>query len=136
MSDIPVMPTTANQVFAAFSFLGCVVSLIPLPWHLQGMSSSFSEKVQQVADKLKIAWNTGTCLYMLWASVGCFNYFINAVVWNSTVANVAPAWCEISIRIILACNIGVPAASLCITRRLYRIATMKSARITSGEKRR
>jgi pheromone a factor receptor len=73
---------------------------------------------------------------MLWASLGCLNYFVNSIIWAHNAINVAPGWCEISIRIIFAGNIGVPAASLCINRRLYHISSLKSARITDMDKRR
>ena len=66
---------------------------------------------------------------MCWAALGCLNYFVNSIIWNSHAMNVAPEWCEISIRIILAENIAIPAASLCINRRLFCILTLKSVNI-------
>ncbi|CAK5271550.1 unnamed protein product [Mycena citricolor] len=54
--------------------------------------------------------------------------------WNTL--NVAPAWCEISIRIIMGASVGLPAASLCINRRLYNIAIVRSVVVTKAEKRR
>ena len=59
-----------------FAFLGFVVGLIPLPWHLQ-------------------AWNAGTCVYMIWASFACLIQFVNAIVWKETALSVAPVWCDI-----------------------------------------
>lgn len=41
------------------------------------------------------AWNTGTCLYMIWTGLACLIFFINSVVWNSDVINKAPVWCDI-----------------------------------------
>ena len=32
---------------------------------------------------------------MAWAGLGCLNVFVNSIVWNSTVENVAPFWCDI-----------------------------------------
>ena len=32
---------------------------------------------------------------MAWAGLGCLNAFINSVVWNGNVENVAPVWCDI-----------------------------------------
>jgi hypothetical protein len=32
---------------------------------------------------------------MAWAGLGCLNVFINSIVWNGTVANLAPVWCDI-----------------------------------------
>lgn len=116
MATIAV-PTTSNQVFSAFSFIGFILVTIPLPWHLE-------------------AWNTGTCLYMFWAGLGCLNFFVNSIIWNDNVNNVAPVWCDISTRIIIAAGVGIPAASLCINRRLYQIASVRSVTITKSVKRR
>lgn len=115
--DFTHVDTTDNQVFSAFAFIGFVLAVIPLPWHLE-------------------AWNTGTCMYMFWAALGCLNLFINSVVWNRTARNLAPVWCDISTRIILALNVGIPAASLCINRRLYQIASVKTVTVTKAQKRR
>lgn len=39
-------------------------------------------------------------------------------------------------RFSVAQNVAIPAASLCINRRLYKIATMKTVTVTASEKRR
>lgn len=106
-----------NYVFSMFAFAGFILVSIPFPWHLE-------------------AWNTGTCLYMAWAGVGCLNGFINSIVWNGNAINWAPVWCDISSRIIIGISAGIPAASLCINRRLYLIASVQSVTITKAEKRR
>lgn len=106
-----------NEVFTAFAFLGFLMCTIPLPWHLE-------------------AWNTGTCLYMAWTAIACLNQFINSIVWNGNAINWAPVWCDISARIIVGTAVAIPAASLCINRRLYHIASVKSVTITRAEKRR
>ncbi|GLB44322.1 putative pheromone receptor [Lyophyllum shimeji] len=106
-----------NEVFITFSFIGFLLCCIPFPWHLE-------------------AWNTGTCLYMAWAGLGCLNVFINAVVWNGNAINWAPVWCDISARFIVGLSIGIPCASLCINRRLYHIASVRSVTTTKAEKRR
>ncbi|KII83820.1 hypothetical protein PLICRDRAFT_168730 [Plicaturopsis crispa FD-325 SS-3] len=103
--------------FPVLSFLGFVLVLIPLPWHLQ-------------------AWNAGTCLYMIWTAVGCLNLFINSIVWSNDAINRAPVWCDISTRIIVGIAVAIPAASLCINRRLYKIATVQSVSVSRGHKRR
>ncbi|KAJ7440959.1 pheromone receptor Rcb2 B44 [Mycena latifolia] len=107
----------AYPVFPIFAFFGFVLSLIPLPWHLQ-------------------AWNSGTCYFMLWTALACLNQFINSIVWAQYISNFAPWWCEISIRIILGASVGIPASSLCIVRRLYTIASVQSVSISRAEKRR
>ncbi|THH19066.1 hypothetical protein EUX98_g8847 [Antrodiella citrinella] len=111
MTDLtyPLYPIT--------TFLGFIASLIPLFWHLQ-------------------AWNSGTCFFMMWSALSCLNQFVNAVIWSGNAVNSAPAWCEISTRITIGASVGIPAASLCINRRLYSIARVHAVVIGSAEKRR
>ncbi|KAH6890859.1 pheromone receptor, partial [Coprinopsis sp. MPI-PUGE-AT-0042] len=90
--------------FPIFSIIGFVLVLIPLPWHLQ-------------------AWNSGTCLFMLWTAIGCLNLFVNSIVWQGNAIDWAPTWCDISSRLTVGISVGIPAASLCINRRLYKIAS-------------
>ncbi|KAJ6468583.1 pheromone A receptor-domain-containing protein [Mycena vulgaris] len=104
-------------LFSIFAFLGFVLVLVPLPWNLQ-------------------AWNSGTCFYMMWVALACLNQFVNSVAWKDNVLNNAPVWCDISIRITMGASVGIPAASLCINRRLYQIASVKTVSITPAEKRR
>lgn len=106
-----------NWVFSMFAFIGFLFCAIPFRWHLE-------------------AWNTGTCLYMFWVGFGCLFQFINSVVWNGNAINWAPVWCDISARFIIGYNWAVPAAALCINRRLYHIASVKSVTISKAEKRR
>lgn len=42
-----------------------------------------------------LAWNTGTCLYMIWTGLACLNQFINSIVWNRNAINWSPTWCDI-----------------------------------------
>ncbi|KAH7923649.1 pheromone receptor [Leucogyrophana mollusca] len=107
----------SNSVFSAFAFIGFVLVTIPLPCHLQ-------------------SWNTGTCMYIAWTSLGCLTQFINSIIWNDNVVNWAPVWCDITARFIIGFTVGIPASSLCMIRRLYRIATMQSLNRTRDERRR
>ncbi|KAI6143277.1 STE3-domain-containing protein [Pisolithus tinctorius] len=106
-----------NWFFSACAFIGFVLCTIPLPWHLE-------------------AWNTGTCLYMIWVALGCLIQFINSVVWNSSVIDKAPVWCDITSKFMIGCAVALPAASLCINRRLYYIVSVDSVTRTRAEKRR
>ncbi|KAJ7210712.1 putative fungal pheromone GPCR, STE3-type [Mycena pura] len=104
-------------LFPIITFVGSVIVLVPLPWHIQ-------------------ARNSGTCFYVLWSFLATFNQFINSTVWANDTVNRAPVWCDISVRIILAASVGTPAASLCINRRLYQIATVQAVGTSKAEKRR
>jgi len=106
-----------NEVYTAFSFIGFVLCAIPFYWHLE-------------------AWNTGTCLYMAWAGIGCLVQCVNSIIWNNNVIIRAKVYCDIAIRIQVALNVAIPACSLCINRRLYKITNMKAVMITRSEKRR
>ncbi|KDQ53872.1 hypothetical protein JAAARDRAFT_136314 [Jaapia argillacea MUCL 33604] len=112
------MDSLLTPVYSAFSFIGFILVLVPFYWQFE-------------------VWNIGACGYMAWTALQCLNLFINSVVWNHNAINWAPLWCDISIRITLAVNVAIPAASLCINRRLFYIANAKGAILTDGaEKRR
>ncbi|KAE9383748.1 pheromone receptor [Gymnopus androsaceus JB14] len=111
------MSSYPNWIFSMFAFLGFILSMIPLPWHLE-------------------AWNTGTCLFMIWTGLACLNQFINSVVWTGNVINWAPVWCDISTRFMIGSAVAIPCASLCINRRLYYIATANAVTATRADKRR
>lgn len=104
-------------LFPIFAFTGFIVVLIPLPWHLQ-------------------AWNSGTCMYIAWTALTCLLHFVNSVVWHNNALNVAPVWCDISTKIFIGASVGIPASGLCISRRLYKIAVIKSVTVTREDKRR
>jgi len=106
-----------NQVFAAFAFLSFILVSIPLPWHLE-------------------AWNTGTCLSILWTGTGSLILSINAIIWDGNTVNWAPVWCDITTKLMIGLSVGIPAASLCINRRLYTIASIRSVTFTKDDRRR
>ncbi|KAJ7189820.1 putative pheromone receptor [Mycena pura] len=106
-----------NAVFSTFSFLGLVLSLIPLRWHLE-------------------AWNVGTCMFMIWTALGNLIFFINSIVWSGNVIDWSPTYCDISTHLLVGLNVAIPAASLCINRRLYHIAAVRAVSKTRAERRR
>ena len=129
------MPTVhSNNFYSASSFIAFILVCVPFPWHWE-------------------AQNAGTCIYMFWAALACLNLFINSVVWARNAINWAPVWCDIcafhpldnspiveannvlklASRIILAVGIGIPAASLCINRRLFYIAAGNSVTTTKAQ---
>ncbi|KAI9435849.1 pheromone A receptor-domain-containing protein [Lactarius indigo] len=113
-----------NQIYSAFSFIGFLLCAIPLYWHLE-------------------AWNVGTSLYIVWAGLGCLTFFINSVIWNSSVVNVAArlpltcvVWAVIATRFMVGLNVGIPTALLVINHRLFKIVSRTAALETRAEKRR
>jgi pheromone a factor receptor len=111
------MTAYPNQLYSAFSFTGFLMCAIPFYWHLE-------------------AWNTGTCMYMAWTGLGCLMQCINSIVWNGNMVNRAPVYCDIVTHIQVALNVAIPACSLCINRRLYKVATINAVMVTRSEKRR
>ncbi|KAK7026815.1 a-factor receptor [Paramarasmius palmivorus] len=112
------MTRSNDPTYPLFPILSCIgffLSIIPLPWHIQ-------------------AWNSGTCAFMLWTAAFCLVKFVNSVVWAGNVNNVAPVWCDISTQIMMGATIGVPASTLCISRRLYKIAAIRTVSITHADK--
>ncbi|KAJ3759519.1 pheromone receptor [Lentinula raphanica] len=104
-------------LFPICAFFGFVLSVIPLAWHFQ-------------------AWNSGTCAFMIWVGCFCLVEFVNSLVWANNALNIAPIWCDISIQLIGAAGVGIPASTLCITRRLYRITSTRTVSITRDDKKR
>lgn len=98
-------------LFPVVGFVAFFLALVPLPWHLQ-------------------AWNVGTCAYMIWSALACLASAVNSIIWKDDVIIRAPIWCDISSKFLLAAGVGIPSSALCIVRRLYKIATTKTASIT------
>ena len=146
--------TYPNAVFSAFAFIGFIMCAIPLPWHIQGNIPFKILIFQYFAYLLStLAWNTGTCLYMIWTGLACLNQFINSVIWTGNAINWAPVWCDIcqsfvneiirvanafptAARFIIGASLAIPTASLCINRRLYHIACIRVVTTTKSDKRR
>ncbi|KAI0060057.1 fungal pheromone STE3G-protein-coupled receptor [Artomyces pyxidatus] len=111
------MTDPTYPAFPVITLIGFVAVLIPLPWHFQ-------------------AWNSGTCLYMIWTALSSLVLFVNSVIWQDNAENVAPIWCDISSRFMVGFAVALPAASLCINRRLYLLTSVQSVTITREDKRR
>ncbi|KAJ7246160.1 pheromone A receptor-domain-containing protein [Mycena haematopus] len=106
-----------NWVFSMFAFIGFLCSTIPLPWHLE-------------------AWNTGTCLYMIWTALACLVFFVDSLVWSGNVLDSGAGLVRLSTHFLNGFNLAIPACSLCINRRLYQIASVRTVTKTKAEKRR
>ncbi|KAH9976786.1 pheromone A receptor-domain-containing protein [Lactifluus volemus] len=111
------MSSTVNRAYTVCSFIGILLSVIPLYWHLQ-------------------AWNTGTCMYMIWTALGCLIHFINSILWRGNVLDKAPIYCDIVARLQAGISIGIPACTLCMYRRLYKVLVRQAGAVTRDEKRR
>ncbi|KAF8601912.1 fungal pheromone STE3G-protein-coupled receptor [Ceratobasidium sp. AG-I] len=98
--------------------LSTFLVLLPLPWHWK-------------------ARNTGTLLYIGWTVVGNLVFLANTIVWHGQIRyDPAPVWCDISTKLVIGGSVGITAASLCINRRLYNIATIKNVAMTRSSRRR
>ncbi|KAJ3518134.1 hypothetical protein NLJ89_g68 [Agrocybe chaxingu] len=64
---------------------------------------------------------------MAWTGLTALVLFINSVIWNDNAINWAPVWCDITSKLIVGVSVAIPAASLCINRRLYCIAAKRRA---------
>ncbi|KAH9964747.1 GPCR fungal pheromone mating factor [Russula compacta] len=111
------MDPPPNEVYTTFSFIGFLMCAILFYWHME-------------------AWNTGTCLAMGWVGVGCLIQCINSTIWSNNMVDRARVYCLISVSIQDGINVAIPTSLLCIVRRLYNIAAMKSMMTTRAEKRR
>jgi pheromone a factor receptor len=92
---------------------------------------------------------------MIWTGLGCLFQCINSIVWNKNIIDRAPIYCDIckffdalslersltlrrptATRFQVALNVAIPACSLCINRRLYKIATAKAVVFSHTDRRR
>ena len=145
-----------NELYSAFSFIGFIFCVIPFYWHFKGNCATI-RLIEVLFLRINgIARNAGTCSYLIWTGLGCLLQCINSIVWNKNMINRVPVYCDICMsfyatvlthvhslyvtptatRIQVALNAAIPASSLCINRQLYRVAMIKTARITDVEKRR
>ncbi|KAI0033049.1 STE3-like pheromone receptor [Vararia minispora EC-137] len=112
------MPTPGDSTYPLFpilAFLAFVFTLAPFPWHFY-------------------AWNSGTCLFMFWVSMSCLIVFVDSVVWHGNVINNNPGYCDFATHFMVAASIGIPAASFCISRRIYAISCVHAVAVTPKDK--
>ncbi|KAF8332005.1 pheromone A receptor-domain-containing protein [Cantharellus anzutake] len=105
-----------QTAFQVFTSIAIVLILLPAPWHWS-------------------ARNCGTLLYIGWTFLACVIYLVNSIIWNESVVDVAPVWCDITTKFTMGLGVAFPAVSLAINRRLYNIATMKHVVTSYKEKR-
>jgi pheromone a factor receptor len=73
---------------------------------------------------------------MLWTGLGCLGLGINSIVWRDNAINWAPVYGDIWTKFFVGLIIAIPAASLCINRRLYHIASVRTVTNSKADKRR
>ncbi|THH33275.1 hypothetical protein EUX98_g924 [Antrodiella citrinella] len=93
-----------QNVLTAFSLIGFFVSIIPLAVRYR-------------------AWNTGSILYVSWNAVQCLVQFVNLLVWRHSDRDIAPGWCDLSVRITWMAGSGMVCSGLLISRTVCKIMT-------------
>ncbi|EPQ30811.1 uncharacterized protein PFL1_01711 [Pseudozyma flocculosa PF-1] len=106
-----------NYALITFSALSCFLVPLPFPWHWR-------------------AKNVGTLSMMAYLILSNIDILVNTSVWAHSFENLAPAWCEISIRIRHLTNFALLCCNLCIARRLESIASTREVRLTEQGRRR
>jgi len=107
-----------SWAFTACCALSIFLVLLPSPSHIK-------------------AKNTGTLLYIGWTVIGNTIFLVNSIIWNGNFqTDPVPVWCDITTKLIIGMSVGLTAASLCINRRLYDIASIKSVTVDPDARRR
>jgi pheromone a factor receptor len=106
-----------DPIYPTFAILAIILVLIPAPWHYK-------------------ARNSGTLIFIFWEVLANLVFMINGIVWAGNLRNPVPVWCDITTKLIVGFGTALPAASLCINRRLYQIATVRTVTTSKAHKRR
>ncbi|SJX66147.1 related to pheromone receptor a2 [Sporisorium reilianum f. sp. reilianum] len=96
-----------DHVTPFFALVAFFLVLLPLAWHIRSR-------------------NAGTISLSIWLLLGNLDTFINAMVWWSSTANLAPGYCELT----------VPASNLVIARKLENIASTRQVRTSAADQKR
>ncbi|KXN83187.1 Pheromone B beta 1 receptor [Leucoagaricus sp. SymC.cos] len=89
-----------------FTFLAAVLVLIPLPWHWR-------------------ARNIATVSLITWLFVVNVIYCINSIIWAGNVRNIAPAWCDITTKIVIGASHALPTSTMCICKHLEAVSSTR-----------
>ncbi|KAG8732113.1 hypothetical protein FRC12_019415, partial [Ceratobasidium sp. 428] len=82
------------------------------------------------------ARNVATLSIIAWLSLINITRGINAIVWADTVVVKYPVWCDITSKLIIGANVGLPASTLCICRYLAAVASPRHTIANASDKRR
>ncbi|KZS93803.1 fungal pheromone STE3G-protein-coupled receptor [Sistotremastrum niveocremeum HHB9708] len=106
---------TASAVYVPVALFCSFIVLIPLPWHLY-------------------SWNGGTCLIMIYASLGLIIRSIDRIIWDDNVKDNRHVWCDITSRLLVMIGVGLPAAAFCLNRRLYILVSNPQSSMTGAQR--
>ncbi|KAI0033050.1 GPCR fungal pheromone mating factor [Vararia minispora EC-137] len=94
-------------VLTVLSLFAAILVIIPIPWHWR-------------------ARNIPTLALMGWLFSVNVIYAVNTIVWNGTVENKIPVWCDITSKIRIGSQYAIAACILCLCRSLEFIAANRA----------
>ncbi|KAI0698261.1 GPCR fungal pheromone mating factor [Cytidiella melzeri] len=103
--------------FPYVAFIAATLVLVPFPWHWR-------------------AGNVATIMIMLWLFAVNVIYGVDAIIWRHNVDVRMAIWCDITTKIIIAANIALPAACMCVCIHLESVASVRHVRSSLADKRR
>ncbi|KZT37341.1 fungal pheromone STE3G-protein-coupled receptor [Sistotremastrum suecicum HHB10207 ss-3] len=106
---------TASTVYVPIALFCSLAVLIPLPWHLY-------------------SWNGGTCLIMIYTSLGLIIRSVDRIIWDDNVKDNMHIWCDITSRLLVMIGVGLPAAAFCLNRRLYILVSNPQSSMTGAQR--
>nr|AEY62480.1 pheromone receptor a1 [Anthracocystis walkeri] len=106
-----------DHVTPFFALLSFFLVLMPFAWHIRSR-------------------NVGTIALSVWLILGNLDNFVNSMVWWNSIADLAPGFCEISVRLKHVMFIAIPASNLVIARKLESIASTRQVRATAADHKR
>jgi len=112
-------PFTPYPLTQIGSFIGLVLSVAPLASYLSLHS-----------------WNTGIWMYAFWVGIMNLTNFVNTIVWHNNVDIIIPVWCDIVTKLQLGAAVGVPACTLVLCHRLFKITRMRVVVLTDEKSQR
>ncbi|KAL4077892.1 GPCR fungal pheromone mating factor [Scleroderma citrinum] len=97
------------------AFIAAFLVLVPLPWHWH-------------------ARNVATLSMIVWLFVSNVVYAVNSIIWAGNVLDSAPIWCDVTTKLQMGANMGLPACCLCICIHLERISSVRQVRTSHSDR--
>ncbi|KAI0311319.1 GPCR fungal pheromone mating factor [Amylostereum chailletii] len=88
--------------------------------------AAFLVMLSLLSRSIPQAWNAGILMLGCWLFAYSIVIGVDTIQWADNANNPAPIWCDIAIHIQVGANVGVPACSLILTRRLYKIISRRT----------